>query len=178
MRTPSLILLLTLGACGFENLPDQSDHNVDLPLWDPDVIALNDAVYVLLPQSGELARVHPTEGWSVVDLNGLTPSRLVAAPDREGVIVFGSYPRCTETDPKIQTVEDCEDLDGEIELVHEVALVRGGAVISSAEIAAHFNAVSFTNDGAQAALHLNYDSGADIEVTLSLIRISEPTRPY
>ncbi|MCK6516473.1 hypothetical protein L6R46_15640 [Myxococcota bacterium] len=165
MRTPSLILLLTLGACGFENLPDQSDHNVDLPLWDPDVIALNDAVYVLLPQSGELARVHPTEGWSVVDLNGLTPSRLVAAPDREGVIVFGSYPRCTETDPKIQTVEDCEDLDGEIELVHEVALVRGGAVISSAEIAAHFNAVSFTNDGAQAALHLNYDSGADIEVT-------------
>lgn len=165
MRTPSLTLLLALGACGFDQLPSQSDHGVDLPRWDPDVIALNDAVYVNLPLSGELARVHPTEGWSLVDLDGLTPSRLVATPDREGVIVFGSYPTCTETDPKIKTVEDCEERDGEIELVHEVALVRGGEVISRAEVAPHFNAVSFTNDGAQAALHLNYDSGADIEVS-------------
>ncbi|MCK6525593.1 hypothetical protein L6R49_29675 [Myxococcota bacterium] len=165
MRIPSMTLLLALGACGFERLPDQSDHSVDAPRWDKAVVALNDAVYVMLPQSGGLARVHPTEGWSIVDLNGLTPSRLVATPDREGVIVFGSYPVCTEIDPKIKTVEDCEERDGELELVHEVALVRGGAVVSAAEIAAHFNAVSFTNDGTQAALHLNYDSGADIEVT-------------
>lgn len=165
MRTPSLTLLLALGACGFENLPNQSSSASSLAPWDPAVVALNDAVYVMLPQARGLARVHPTDGWGLVELNGLTPNRLVATPDRQGVIVFGSYPTCTETDPKIQTVEDCEDLDGEIELVHEVALVRNGAVISSAEVAAHFNAVSFTNDGAQAALHLNYDSGADIEVT-------------
>ena len=49
--------------------------------WDTDVVATNDAVYVILPVSEQLVKVSADGHYNVVDINGAEPKSLVASPD-------------------------------------------------------------------------------------------------
>ena len=63
MRITSLLLLLSLGCT--------VDTNSDLPgpLWDTDVVATTDGLYVALPHAGSLARVTNDGKYDIIDLN-------------------------------------------------------------------------------------------------------------
>lgn len=155
---------LALGGCEiWDRLPYNGSNTLDALPWDPEVVSRTDGVYVRLPAGGALARVTP-EGWETVDLDGMSPTRLVAAPDGQTLLVFGSYPVCDDPDPKILTAQDCEDAEGELSEVYELALVRDGARVQAVEVPPYFNAVAFSTDGQTAVAYLDYDAGADIIV--------------
>lgn len=159
-----LLAALALGGCDpWSRLPDQGGIWLNQSPWDPEVVTRADGVYVRLPQGRALARVTP-EGWATVDLDGLNPERLVAAPDGETLLVFGSYPTCEDPDPEILTVADCEEADAEVGEAHELALVRDGARVQAVSVPAWFNSVAFSTDGQTAVAYLDYDTATQITV--------------
>lgn len=159
------LALLALAACNpFENLPDDGYYSQPLAAWDPAGVALDDGLYVMLPASAGLARLEPSGDWERIELNGATPGRLVAAPDGETLLVFGSYPFCDTDEPRVETVQDCEDEGDDLVTVHELQLVRGGAVVGALELEAHFNALAFTSDGSTAVAYPDFSSGVNFEI--------------
>ncbi|MCB9760416.1 MAG: hypothetical protein H6739_11310 [Alphaproteobacteria bacterium] len=165
MRPIALLPLLAAVACSpWERLPHGSSAWHELPLWSPDAVALSDGLYVQLPAARALARLTPDGQWEALDLNGSVPARMIAAPDGETLLVFGAYPACDSDDPAIETVEDCEDEGEELITVTELSILREGAVVAQLPVEAHFNALTFTSDGARAVAYLDDTQGVDFDI--------------
>ena len=167
MRITSLLILLSLGCT--------VDTNSDLPgpLWDTDVVATTDGLYVALPHAGSLARVTNDGKYDIIDLNGAEPVRMVTTPDGEAAIVFARWPLCKDEDEDIVVVADCDYSD--LEWNAELVVVRDGVATKTIEIPGHMNALAFTDDGTKAVAYLDYSEEAIIEISgvvdLSEVRI-------
>ncbi len=165
-RTPrtllSLAAVLAMTGCDpFADMPDDGWAWIDGPLWDPDgAVAAEDGVYVPLPHAHSLVRLGQGGAATAVGLQGAEPVRLQAMPEGEGVVVFAKWPVCRDTDPKIETVDDCDDDD--LSYSYELALVENAARTVVAAVPAHLNTLSFAPDGAVAVAYLDYDSADDI----------------
>jgi hypothetical protein len=162
---PRILAALALGVLAACN-PWQRDvdffRDSDSTLWDADVVAAGDAVYVRMPRSKALMRVQTDGTMSTVDLQGAEPNRVVATPDGEGVLVFTSWPYCEDTDPKIELVSDCPEDD--LITRSELALVRGAGTEAVFDVPLHLNALAFSGDGQTAVAYLDYSRDMDIEV--------------
>ena len=168
--------LAALMACDpFSNLPQNGRNYLDSALWDADLASAADGLYARLPASGSLVRISPNGEWSEVDLDGAEPTRLVVTPDGSTVLAFAQYPACTIEDPRIETVQDCEEEDPDgLEWVSELHLVRDGQVAAGdrMEIGAHFNALAFSPDGKNAVAYLDFNQPANISVS-GLLNLTE-----
>jgi hypothetical protein len=107
MLKKSILPLLVLTGCmNWNNLPDAwTNYNSDA-LWDADLVAVDSGLYVNLPASKQVAFVNPDGDWSLVDLRGGQPTRIVGAPDGKSLLVFAQIPVCDSTERGIKTVED------------------------------------------------------------------------
>ena len=168
-RSPALLALALLGVpllaggCDpFGAMDGRSSYWLEGPAWSPDVVAAIDGLYVQLPEAGQLVRVTDDGGYTMVDLDGATPVRVVPTPDGEQVLVFARWPICADPDPKIKLVSDCpsEDLSYDAEL----AIVQDAGAQDTFTVPAHMNALAFSPDGATAVAYLDYTQGLDIEI--------------
>ncbi|MFT4977932.1 MAG: hypothetical protein ACI8S6_003839, partial [Myxococcota bacterium] len=157
MRITTTLALLAAAGCGTSN-----SFYVYGGLWDPEVVSTTAGTYVQLPHAGLLARIQDNGEYSIIDLDGAAPSRLIATPDQERLLVFSRWPECKDDDPKIVLKSDCS----EDELVYhsELSIVDGDEVTPLGEIAPHMNALAFSEDGTTAVAYLDYESGQDIEI--------------
>lgn len=131
-------------------------------LWDTDVVSTADGTYVRLPHAGSLLRVQANGQYSVVDLNGAAPTRLVATPDQDRLLVFSRWPECKDTDPQITNINDCDGSD--LVYHNELSVVTEETATLLGEIAPHMNALTFSEDGEIAVAYLDYENGQDIEI--------------
>ena len=157
MRKVSLItLLMCSAACN-----NYGYSNSNGALWDTNVAAANDGIYINLPVAGELIRVN-TSGVSLVDLDGAIPTNLVPSPDGSQVLVFAEWQECKDDSKDIKTIGDCQD-----DLVtHSVLeIVADAKVRTEVSIPSHLNQISFSDDGSIVVAYLDYESGSDITVT-------------
>jgi len=152
-----------MGCDPFGHWPDNTSIDFDQALWDDDVVAAEDGVYVMLPNAGRLVRVNDNETFDVVDLSGAAPERLIATPDGTRVLVFASWSSCEDPDPKITHVDQCDedDLSENAELV----VVKNAKRSAVAEISPHLNALAFSGDGQTAVAYLDYDESEGLEVS-------------
>lgn len=162
-----LPLLLLLAACNpFDRWPDGGYTDLVTDPWDPNnVVATADgSLYLMLPGAGALLYINPKGEHRTVDLDGAKPTSLTVTPDGEQVLVFAEWPRCENTDSKIETVEDCEaeNLD-DLSWVRELEIVKDGKLERALPIAPHLNTVSFTPDGTSAVAWLDYQ-GNTVEI--------------
>jgi DNA-binding beta-propeller fold protein YncE len=167
MLKKSILPLLVLTGCmNWNNLPDAwTNYNSDA-LWDADLVAVDSGLYVNLPASKQVAFVNPDGDWSLVDLRGGQPTRIVGAPDGKSLLVFAQIPVCDSTERGIKTVEDCLDKgdDGDLRWESEVDIVRDGALIGDpTPMGSHFNSLAFTSDGSQAVAYLDYNNTDGLE---------------
>jgi hypothetical protein len=155
MRALPLLALLTLGCNPFENPRTDGWTSFEDELWDPEVVAASDGIYVRLPHAGRLVRVSDDGSFLEVDLDGARPTRLVAAPDHGSVLAFATWQTCEDPDPKIETAADCDedDLGEEAEL----DVLIGGALDATADVPGHMNTLEFSDDGSTAVAFLDYD---------------------
>lgn len=157
------MLLLSLFACGPWDFPDRTEKYVDDRPWDPEVVAAEDGVYVRLPLAGELVRIVPDGTWARVDLEGASPSRVVASEDGSTVLVYATWPVCEDDDPKIEYVRDCDDED--LSERTELRIFKGGELKGVVnDVPSAFNAVSFSEDGKYAAAFLDFSTAEDVDV--------------
>jgi len=163
--TPRILAALTLGVLAACN-PWQREvdfyQDGEGSLWDANVVAAGDAVYVRMPRANALMRVQTDGNMSTIDLQGATPERMVATPDGEGVLVFASWQLCEDLDPKIEFVDDCPE--DELVTLRELALIRGAQRAATYDVPPHLNALAFSSDGKMAVAYLDYTSNMDIEV--------------
>jgi DNA-binding beta-propeller fold protein YncE len=155
------------------NLRVDNYNYMEQGLWDKEVVATSAGMYVRLPAAGALVWVTPDGSSSTVDLHGAETTRLVAAPDGETLLVFGSYPTCDTDDADIVTVEDCLNFDPDkLVLESMVYVVKNGEMIASSPIAAHYNALAFTSDGSHAVAYLDFSKATDIDFN-GLLNLTE-----
>jgi len=163
--TPRILAALTIGVLSACN-PWQRDIDFYLDsgdaLWDANVVAAGDGVYVRMPQAKALMRVQSDGTMSTVDLKGAEPTRIVATPDGESVLVFADWPYCEDTDPDIVRPEDCPE--DELVTLSELALVKGSARTAAYDVPPHLNALAFSADGKTAVAYLDYSRDMEIEV--------------
>ena len=176
MKKLSLLTLLGLSvACDvYHSSPTQGS------LWDTDVAAANDGIYINLPVAGELIRVS-TSGVKIVDLNGATPTSLVAAPDGSKVLAFAEWLECKDTDKDIVYPEDCPSEDQSVHSVLDI--VVNGVLENEVDIPSHLNTVSFSDDGEIVVAYLDYEADSNIEVSgfadlgeVAFIRLADGTK--
>ena len=161
-----IMLLSTAGCLDWDNLPDLGYQYRDSALWDSDVVAVDNGIYVHLPSSKQIAHVKPDGEWAIVDLLGGQPTRLVGAPDGKSLLVFAEVPVCDSEEKGIVTVEDCRNHGngGDLRWETEVDLVRDGQLVGApSPMGSHFNALAFTSDGNQAVAYLDYESASDLD---------------
>jgi len=168
MLKKSILPLLVLGSgcLSWDNLPYDYSRHMNDALWDANVIPTSDGVYVHLPHAKQVALVQPDGEWSLVDLLGGEPTRIVGAPDGESLLVFAEVPVCDSDEPGIKTVEDCLEKgdDGDLRWETEVDLVRDGALVGApSPMGSHFNALAFTSDGSQAVAYLDYNEASSLD---------------
>jgi DNA-binding beta-propeller fold protein YncE len=174
-RTTIGLLPLVLMSCDpFNNLPNNADWYLDEPLWDADVAAAIDGIYVRLPAAGELIRIADGGAVTLVDLDGARPTRLLPVPgDADGrLLVFAEWPSCPDDDPEIITVDDCIDEGEKISWKAEIAVVQDGRRLGAADIPSHMNAVAFSPDGSTAVAYLDPDT-ADLSDVEGIIDLTE-----
>jgi hypothetical protein len=163
MRSIMLIPMLAL-ACNIN-----TSSPISKPLWDPNVVSLDDGVYVRLPHAGKLVRVVDSGAAKVVGLNGAHPVKLVPTPDRQQVLVFAEWTTCSDTSEEILTVSDCSADD--LGTGRELAIVKDGKRVAVTDVPSHMNAIRFTPDGQMAAVFFEYDSNEE----LNLDGVMDPT---
>jgi DNA-binding beta-propeller fold protein YncE len=163
----SILPLLVLGGCmSWDNLPNQWNNTQSDALWDADLVAVDGGIYVNLPASKQVAHVKPDGEWSLVDLMGGQPTRIVGAPDGKSLLVFAEVPVCDSTERGIKTVEDCLEKgdEGDLRWESEVDIVRDGALVGDpTPLGSHFNALAFTSDGSQAVAYLSYSDASALD---------------
>lgn len=160
MRALLLIPLLLTGCDAFERWPDDYLY-VDQALWDPEIVAADDGLYVRLPHAGKLVHVGADGVAEEVDLGGAHPARITLAPDQHSLLVNSAWYVCDDDDPKIKTVYDCDDDD--LREVYALDLVRDGALVQSYDVPVYLNAFAFTNAGTTAVAYLDEDGYDDLE---------------
>ena len=153
----TLLFGATLGGCY-----NYSSNSLFHDLWDTDVVATQDAIYAILPSSGMLMKLSANGDFSEVDLQGASPTRLVASPDGSKLLVFTDYLECKIDDENIVYISDCPDND--ITTTSELAVLSAGVVEKVYDIPSHLNTVSFSNDGSIVVAYLEYQSGSSIQV--------------
>jgi hypothetical protein len=170
------LLALAFGAatgCGWNHLPHQATAWLDAPLWDArGVVATESGLYVPLPHTGHLAFVQESGDAELVDLRPASLARLTVTPDGSSAVAFLERFVChpEDTPPRqIRAPEDCPD--GELEVLTQLAVVTDGDVDSQVEIPGHFNAVSFSDDGAFAIAYLDFSAGVELQGVISLTSV-------
>lgn len=153
---PFLLLATLVAGCSSRTF------YTDEGLWDPEVVSTTAGTYVNQPHAGQLLRVQDNGNYSVIDLDGATPTRMVATPDSEKLLVFSRWQECKDDDDKIVYVSDCPY--DELVSHNELSVVEGDAVTLIGEIAPHMNALAFSDDGDIAVAYLDYENGDDIEI--------------
>ena len=167
MNTKLLLPLLALTGCDIW----PSTHSTYIgDLWDTDVVTLDDGVYARLPESGMLVRVGTDDTWQVVDLNGATPLSIQPDAGKSRLLVHAQWPVCEDSDPKIQTVDDCPE--NALEYKTELAIVDNGKRQATASIPSHMNVMRFTPDGNTALVYMDEASGGG-EVSGPIVDLSE-----
>jgi len=151
--------LLLLAACSiWDDLPGANNNTLDAALWDQDITAAADGLYVRLPRAGDLARVTADGTVDIVDLGNASPKQLILAPDSQTLMVFTDAWLCDTDDTRIDTVEECSRENEELKLQSRLSLVTDGIDTSTTAIAAHYNAVQFSNDGLTAVVYLDEET--------------------
>jgi len=171
MRSTPLLALLAVACQPFSHWPDNSTLYIEDQLWDPDVVAAVDGVYVRLPRAGDLVRVNDDGSYDVVDLDGAQPQQIIATPDASSVLVFARWPSCRDEDPKITHVSDCADED--LVWNSELEIVADARRTSSFAIPAQMNALEFSDDGSTAVAYYDEQKGdiPDIEGIVDLTEV-------
>lgn len=158
-----MLPLLLLG-CDPWTLPEGENAHVE-SLWDTDVVAAADGVYVRLPHAGRLVRVAADGSWSEVNLDGASPGKLLPTADGSGVFLAATWPICDDDDPLIEFVDDCPEsklsYSTEMVLVKDGERVGGGALEG---VAPQLNAAAYSHDNGWAALFLDFETGDTVEV--------------
>ena len=167
----TLVGLIALTACDpWGNLPNQNWTNLSDELWDADIVAAADGLYVRLPHAGELARVTSDGTAALVDLDGARPTSMVLASDNETVLVPSEWDVCTYESDDIKTLSDCpyEDRDTESEL----AVIRNGERLSAFELNPSFSQFKFSPDGALGVAFISADEGISVSGALNLTEVA------
>jgi WD40 repeat protein len=159
---------------GCTHWPESQTITLDSPLWDTDIVTLDDGVYAMLPLSGKLARIGTDDTWQLVGLLGAKPMSMRANIDHTQLVTHVEWPMCDddrgEDDPPIQWIEDCPD--GALYWDAEVAIIDAGKRIVTAPVAAHINGMELSPDGTTALLYMNDDVESEF-VTGPVIDLSE-----
>lgn len=156
-----LLLPLLLSACHpFERWPSD-DLYIEDALWDPEIIAATDGLYVRLPHAGKIVHVSTDGAVQDVDLGGAHAVRMTLAPDQQSLLVNSAWTVCDTDDERVETVSDCEDED--LREVYALDLVRNGTLLQSYDVPVYLNAFAFTNAGDTAVAYLSTDGYGDLE---------------
>ena len=91
------------------------------------------------------------------------PTRLLAAPGGTRLLAFTQWPICTtETDEKIELVDDCPAQD--LEYGYGLDLVAATEIYATADVPGFMNAIALAPDGETAVAYLDYEGGDDLPV--------------
>ena len=107
-KTKYLSFLLGVSLSGCYGLNSTS---LFYDMWDTEVVATQDAIYAMLPNAGLLMKLTEDGNFGSVDLNGASPSRLVASPDGSKLLVFTDFLDCKIDDDDIVYISDCPSED-------------------------------------------------------------------
>jgi hypothetical protein len=176
---PSAAALVLLACNPWDNLPLDGWSWLDEPLWDHDVLAASDGLYVRLPHAGQLVRLNAGAEPVVVDLLGAEPTSMSLGPDLETVVVLQTATSCVTDEPKVDEMAECPEDDRVVD--HQLALVRDGALLDGVEpvsIPGHYNRLAFSpwQEGSTtspvAVAYLDYEgSSIDVEGVLNLTEV-------
>ena len=122
-------------------------------LWTGDLVASDGALYAQLPHARALARFDETDPATEVDLDGAEPIRLVATPDGARVLAFTRWATCDDSDPKIETTDDCLWEDRGYD--YELAILGSDGVERTVQAPGHLQGVAFSPDASTAVLYLD-----------------------
>ncbi len=167
------ILLLLAGCNVWDDLPGDHNNTLDDTLWSEDITAASDGLYVRLPRAGELVRVAPDGTTATVGLGHARPKQVILAPDTETLLVFTDAFHCDSDDDKITTVEECQGANEDVRTESRLSLVTDAVADHTTSIAAHYNAVTFSNDGLTAVIYLDEET-ADLS-SLNVDGLLNPT---
>ncbi|MDP6931780.1 MAG: hypothetical protein QGG40_02645 [Myxococcota bacterium] len=166
MRYPSLLCLLVLGCDPFDQVSGY--ETIEGPLWDTELVAAEDGLYVRLPRAGRLVRVKTDGTYSEVELGGAEPTKLIEAPNGQ-VLAFTRRATCDDDDPKIKNVADCDEDD--LDWTYSLDILQTGEITATADVPGHLDSLVFSDDGGTAVAYLDYD-GSDLP-TSGIVDLSE-----
>lgn len=152
----TILLALFAGGCGWGNLPNQFQAEVQGPLWDPDgAVAATDGLYIRTPHNGGVVRIAADGEVTRVDILGGRVIRLLPAKQGEAVLATIERYRCDDlvTKPAPKTVDDCATDD--LVVTTEMAFLEDGELGEGLPSPSAFNALIFTPDGSQAVTWVN-----------------------
>lgn len=170
-RRAALLLsaaLFLASGCDPWNLPHDGSTSI-AQTWDDDIVAADDALYVMLPRSGDLLRVAPDGTFEAVDLRGASPRSLHLAPDDSTLLAFASWPWCDTDDSEVEFIDDCPAED--LEEGYELNLVQGGEVKGVVSVPPQYNRVAFSPIDPTGAVdpvavaYLEYDPEEEIDIS-------------
>jgi hypothetical protein len=162
LRRALFALPLFAAACAPYARPADFYTDADTPLWDSHVVPVGDALYARLPAAERLVRIQPDGTLSTVDLKGAQPTRLLAAPDGESLMVFARWQSCEDGNSDIEAPQDCPE---DALVTHrELAQVQGDERIQAFDVPGHLNALAFTRDAETAVAYLDYKADMEINV--------------
>ncbi|MEC7985698.1 MAG: hypothetical protein VX278_11080 [Myxococcota bacterium] len=154
--------VMGLTACWVQDTSISLDDN----LWDSNVVAASDGVYVALPFAEMLVRVRLDSDSSldlaVVDLDGARVNRMVPTPDGSSVLVFAEWDECKDEDSEIVYRSDCPS--DELVTNSELAIVSDAQRTQRLEIPSHLNTIEFSPDNSIAVAYLDYSLGGEITI--------------
>ena len=176
---PSAVALLLLGCNPWDNLPLDGWSWLEDPLWDDEVVAATDGLYVRLPHAGALMRITTAGETSTVDLGDAEPVSMALGPDLDTIVLFQQWDDCDTDDPDVETLSDCPEDD--LVTHHELSLIRDGQVVGEngpVDVPGHYNRLEFSpwseDSGTDpvAVAYLDYEGGGiDVEGVLNLTEV-------
>ena len=169
-RLSPLLALAALACDPWGRLDPDGWGEINEALWDDQITAVGDTLYVKLPHAGRLLSIDAKGEVREVDLDGARPERVIGLPSGEGAFVFASLPICEDNDKDIIFVDDCpEEL---LSTESEVSRINGFRSAGEVALKPHFNTVSFSPDGATAVAYFSGSvSVADIQGVVDLTEV-------
>ena len=162
----TILLSLALSGCGWSYGSNHSSWGD--PLWEPtQVVALEDAVFVHLTNSGKLARV-TQNGADLIALEDAFIDVMFEQSLGDSLVVKAVYTRCVSDDPRdtrgVKTVDDCPT-QYRVERSELAIIGADGAIGQRIPIGNHHNALGFSNDGRWAVAWFDPALGFDAEAS-------------